>query len=303
MTQHQGSEGPEGQQDQEEHQELLPLDQFLTNVAPGAWRLVEAECLNFSGGPGFALKWPSTLRLYCHADACQGERIFELDQRAFTTVSQPGRSVGIQKYKCKNCERGTKEYSLIGGALAKKPLLLFKLGEFPRFGAPLPQQLLDLAGDDADYLTKGHSAEAQGLGIGAFAYYRRFVDLQKNRLFQRIIQLAELNAGYEELIDELREAKKAQRFKDSMKAISHALPPALLIRNDNPLSLLYNALSANLHGKSDEECLELATAVRAVLAGLVERLDFALADDQGLRSAMTKLANAASKKNNAKETA
>jgi hypothetical protein len=48
--------------------------------------------------------------------------------------------------------------------------------------------------------------------------------------------------------------------------VQHGIPQARLINGHNPLTLLHNALSAGLHEQSDETYLELAQAVRVMLA-------------------------------------
>lgn len=289
------------QQEQEGEQtqpEFLALHEFLLRVAPGDARQVEAVKASAREGPSFAFHWPPRLRLYCPSDRCGGEREFEPKERGLNLVLRPGRTTGIVTYRCRNCGTGHRDYSLLAIVHYKvdSAPVLAKIGEFPMFGGPLPQELLEFAGEAATYLVKGHNSESQGLGVGAFAYYRRFVDVKKNQLFQRIIEVAQLEDGNEDLIADLKAAKKEQRFAESMKAISHALPPVLSISGMNPLSLLYGALSTNLHGKSDRDCLQLATDVRIVLANMAERLANALADQEELRLAVHRLAAAKSKK-------
>ena len=64
------------------------------------------------------------------------------------------------------------------------------------------------------------------------------------------------------MISVLETAKVENQFSRALESVKDAIPPALLINGHNPLTLLYSALSGGLHGKSDEECLELAHAVR-----------------------------------------
>jgi hypothetical protein len=51
-------------------------------------------------------------------------------------------------------------------------------------------------------------------------------------------------------------------------------------------------LSGGLHGKSDEECLELAQAAQVVLAELAERISQSLKDEAELTSAVSRLMQA-----------
>jgi hypothetical protein len=66
----------------------------------------------------------------------------------------------------------------------------FKYGERPPFGPNTPNRLLSLLGDQKDVFLKGKRCEFQGLGIGAFSYYRRVVENQKSRILDEIIKVA-----------------------------------------------------------------------------------------------------------------
>jgi hypothetical protein len=70
----------------------------------------------------------------------------------------------------------------------------------------------------------------------------------------------------------LTAAKNETQFTRAVEVVKHGIPQALLVNGHNPLTLLHKALSEGLHAQTDEECLELATAIRVVLADLVERL-------------------------------
>jgi len=84
--------------------------------------------------------------------------------------------------------------------------------------------------------------------------------------------------------------------------IKDAVPPSLLIDGQhNPVTLLHDSLSKGLHAQSDEENLDLATHVRAVLADLVERVASALKDDSELKSSIAKLRQKAAHSSNRSE--
>jgi len=57
----------------------------------------------------------------------------------------------------------------------------------------------------------------------------------------------------------------------------------------NPLLLLHNALSQGVHTHSEEECLSLATSIRAVLIELADKLAQALKEEKELSDAVAKL--------------
>lgn len=164
-----------------------------------------------------------------------------------------------------------------------------KLGELPQLGPPVSPLVFKLVGPDRDLFLAGRRSENQGLGIGAFAYYRRVVESQKNRIFERIIRIAEKFDLDAELISELRKPQNETQFRKAVEAIKHAMPETLLMNGHNPLQLLYMALSKGIHEQSDEECLSRARDIRIVLTGLADRLAQLLKDEAELSEAVARL--------------
>lgn len=87
----------------------------------------------------------------------------------------------------------------------------------------------------------------------------------------------------------LEDAKKEVQFTKAVEKIADAIPDALRIDGRNPLTLLHQALSRNLHAGSDEQCLEAAHAIRVVLAALAERMSLLLKEDAEVAKAVGKL--------------
>jgi hypothetical protein len=195
------------------------------------------------------------------------------------------------QYACKNCGQTIKSFSLIifglhGGGSA----LAVKVGEWPPFGPKTPPRLLRLLGPDRNLFLRGRRAENYGLGIGAFTYYRRVVENQKNRLLDEIIQVVQkVECSPADIVADLTNAKETFQFTQALKGVKLAIPQVLLVDGHNPLLLLHATLSSGIHDKSDDECLELAQSVRVVLAGLVERIDQALSEKRELTEAVSKL--------------
>jgi hypothetical protein len=167
---------------------------------------------------------------------------------------------------------------------------VFKYGEDPPFGPPIPSKLISLIGPEKDYFLKGRRAENQGLGIGAFAYYRRVLESQKVRIIDEIIKAAKRLSAKEDILNELNQARSETRFHDALQKVKHALPQAIMLNGHNPLTLLHAALSEGLHAQTDEDCLALATKIRIIMAAFAERLSSALEDTAELNSAVAQLA-------------
>jgi hypothetical protein len=165
----------------------------------------------------------------------------------------------------------------------------YKFGEKPAFGVPVPKKLLRLFGSDSQYFLKGRQCENQGLGVGAFAYYRRVVENHKNEILDEIIRVCKTVNAPQSLIEELDNAKKEVSFTAAIDQIKSALPQGLMIHGENPLLALHGALSVGLHNDGDDECLRLAHAVRLVLTDLVERMSILRQENRELHSAVQHL--------------
>jgi hypothetical protein len=128
----------------------------------------------------------------------------------------------------------------------------------PHFLLISPPACESLSGLIRIKFNKGLRSEAQGLGVGAFAYYRQVVENQKDRLIDEIINVANLGNPPPELIAELSEAKGETQFSSAVEKIKHGIPEVLLTGGHNPLTLLHKALSEGLHAGTDDDCLGIA---------------------------------------------
>jgi hypothetical protein len=275
----------------------ISFAEFLESVPPGQIRRISDLVKEYAGNTRYwELRTPQLI-LHCTTDICNGPR----------TYRRTGGDKHFQKnettdlfvsYICSNCRQTTKVFSLHADAKdtahAESFGLAYKYGELPPFGPITPTRLLKLLGDQREFFLKGRRCENQGLGIGAFGYYRRVVEHQRNRIIDEIIKVSAKLGADSEALAELEAAKSETQFAKSVALIKHGIPQALLINGHNPLTLLHNALSAGLHEQTDEICLELAQAVRVVLVDLAERLSQAMKDEAELKSAVSRLLNARS---------
>lgn len=173
----------------------ISFSEFLLTVPPGETRTIEDLAPRRSEGirgESHFLKWPE-LRLHCDNQSCNGARIFR-------RVSGGGVNGSVEsapreffmKFGCSNCRSETKTYSLWACRTTKDGKgKARKYGEFPAFGPRTPNRLLRLIGKDREIFLKGRTSENQGLGIGAFGYYRRVVENQATTIFDEIIKVAE----------------------------------------------------------------------------------------------------------------
>jgi len=197
-------------------------------------------------------------------------------------------------YHCKHCGKSQKVFAIFLNPInvGNGECDAFKFGEFPPFGPPLPSRVLRLIQPDYELFLRGRRCENQGLGIGAFTYYRRVVVNQWTRLIDEILKVANTIGAPKEMTDFLSESKDQTQFSKAVKGVKEAIPPSLLIDGHNPLVLLHGALSQGVHNLPDEECLTLATSIRLVLVELVEKISQALKDEKELHEAVNRILKA-----------
>ena len=272
-------------------EKLTTLKVFLEAIPPSTeiningFKLEKIQYTN-----GLKLEFPS-IELYCSSSNCGGIRFF--DSTDNTTLYTSKRIKAFANYHCRNCKSFFKTYALsLMLNNDDKTAKSFKYGENPSFGPHTPRKTLEITGQEKEYFLKGRQSENQGLGIAAFAYYRRVVENQKSKILDEIIRVSKALAAPQEMLADLENAKKETQFSKAVESIKHGIPQALMIQGHNPLTLLHDALSEGLHAQSDEECLLFATSIRRILSELVEKISIALKDEDELNTAVSVLLKA-----------
>jgi hypothetical protein len=277
--------------DKEAKRPSMSLRDFLEKVHPGVEVDLEDLVEQWDRVRDLGRVRQVAVRLYCGSDDCKREQNFgwSSTQEVYVAVGRP--SDRFLYFWCRNCGRTEKVYSIRFFATSTdKAVRARKLGENPGFGARTMSPRFDaFLGQSREMFFRGRRCEGLGMGIGAFAYFRRVVDAQKNKLLDAILDVcAALNAP-EEIVREIQAAKRETRFSKAVEAIKSALPDALQIDGHSPLTLLYAALSKGLHEMSDEECLEKAQAIRLVLTELLDRVGRLVTEDKELKAAVGRL--------------
>ncbi len=273
----------------EKEERRYSVKEFFEEVAPGRVAIIDnigQLTGTYVGDNKFLLP---EISLYCDEESCAGYRLYE-PTRSFELTANQSKDFFVE-YRCKNCEQKTKTFAVIARLdSGRKNGEMYKYGEVPEFGPPTPSRVVSIIGPEKDYYFKGQRAERQGLGIAAFAYYRRVVENQKNRIFDEIIKTVKrLDPSNEALLAELENAKKETQFSQAVDAIKQGIPQALFINGHNPLTLLHSALSDGLHERTDEECLDLATSIRVILGDFAERLAATVRESAEMKNAVSKI--------------
>lgn len=233
------------------------------------------------------------IQLHCNHEQCNGIRFFRCTTKKDSSIKIDDFEFFYVTYLCSNCQRVEKTFSLAARVEkdSKSHGQCYKFGELPTYGPPVSPKLIKLIGPDRDDFLKGRRCENQGLGVGAFIYYRRVVENQKNRILGEIIKVSEKISADTGKIEILKLALTENQFTKALDMAKDALPESLLINGHSPILLLHSALSEGVHALSDEQCLEIAGSVRVVLGELSERLSQALKDEAELTKALSALMN------------
>jgi hypothetical protein len=269
----------------------VTLSSFLEETPPDGY--VTVIDLKASSSDSKYIEMPDIVH-YCEHERCGGPRNFKPDRNLPASTSW---SFVYSVYTCRNCGSRVVRFAISYYAkVVPTPSSLGtgvfnKIGQVPAFGPPTPSRLITLIGPDRELFLQGRRAENRGLGIGAFAYYRRVVENQKNRIIGEIAKVAKQLGSSPETNALFLAAINETRFSESIAKVKDAIPQALLIGGHNPLILLHSALSKGLHNPemTDAHCLQLAQSIRTILAELAERSSEALKNDKEIQSALSTL--------------
>jgi hypothetical protein len=267
------------------------LAELLQNVplhSPRTVQLVFAK----SRFPEPAL--PGDIYVHCDHERCGGGRRHNL-VRADRSLTDSALYYFIT-YRCSNCTVSEKHFAIrlgVGGPAIISGICS-KIYEEPAFGSPIPKRLFQVIGEaNRDHFLQARRAIARGLGIGAYAYYRRIVENTKFDLVRSVLEVARATNAPVEQIELLQKAQSETQFSkaiDMLREVS-AIPAVLLIDGQNPLALLHDLLSEGIHQLDDGECLARAQDAEVVLCGLADRMQMAVSERKAEKVALSNIRN------------
>lgn len=234
-----------------------------------------------------------SIHMYC--EECESDQTFNLMNRNYDNYLSQTRtvknSVVAALYRCSSCNNFIRYFLFKIDSNAQR---VWKVGQYPPWSITLDSTLEKMLGNHSDYYKKGLISEYQGYGIGAFAYYRRIVEEIIDKL---LTEIADLMTGEEQknYLEAIEKVKQTRVTQEKIEIVKELLPSILRPNGMNPLSLLHGLLSEGLHGKQDEECIEVAVAIREVLVFLVNEVSVRKATAKNFTENMQKLLDRRSK--------
>jgi hypothetical protein len=198
------------------------------------------------------VSFPDTIQLFC-SGRCQKEQTWGNVYRYTGHGGSNDRGIGqLVAYRCRNCQAKRQEYWYVWDDSG-----FWKVGQFPELQEVIEPKLNAALGPSRELYRKAIRSRSFGFGIGAVSYLRRIIEETTERLMDLL---------REEKWDEWSVAEKQQfeharaTYQYSQKiefAAVKILPAKVFANGKDSFTALHNVTSNGLHGKSEEECLEI----------------------------------------------
>jgi hypothetical protein len=232
---------------------------------------------------------PSTLARSC--DNCPAE--------ATTTWVQDQKSNrDMLAYGCAACGKSVVQFVLAwdstrgsrstahGPVSTVERFSLTKVGQVPQWSGRVSKRMQKVLGAEAlGWYRKGCACLAEGLGIGASAYFRRIVEAKTDALLDLVERTARADED-ETALSDLAQARAAFSAAERLGLAANHLPPSLRPGGVNPLKIFYSSLSGPLHNQSEEAACASARAMLDSFSFVFEKLEDSLAAAEQYRQQM-----------------
>lgn len=239
-------------------------------------------------------EFPADLRINLQCPTCaDARRTFAIlndgENRRSDSVDVLADKTGLLPFECTYCQEQRCAFLVhVGKTEETAEWYLIKAGVWPSARPAPSAELAKGLGAAKELFIRGLTAQKFGFGIGAYAYYRRVTEDIIERLLADLRQYAE-EAGDTELVKAIDETASETQASKQIAVVKDLVPKVLRPGGMNPLGALYDALSDGLHGRTDDECLERAEALRVTIEFLVTRLESLVTTPKQYVEAMKKL--------------
>ncbi len=196
------------------------------------------------------------------------------------------------RYQCQSCKDFERRFFIY---VDNDLNFLYKVGQYPEWEIKMDSNLEKVLNKHAKTFRKGLVCEAQGYGIGAFAYYRRITEEIIDELLDSIFDLIDIEHQVE-YKKALKKTKTTRVTQDKIDLVKDLLPSILKPNGTNPLGVLHSQLSEGLHAESDKACLENANHIKIILTYLINQIIQSKESAKNFTNSMKSLLEKKSKK-------
>jgi|TARA_R110002060_G_scaffold78006_1_gene90385 hypothetical protein len=175
------------------------------------------------------------------------------------------------EFTCVSCRKQKHQY-LVEQIVSETEIKMQKYGELPRKKLDRDKALQKFFSDDSENYEKAVICLSHGFGVAAFAYFRRIVENNIDKLLEMIQEDSSRTESNTDILAALEELKKQSPMSDKIAIANNALPVYLKPDGLNPLGRLYQILSEGVHSLSDSDCLARANNIQVCLKYLISEL-------------------------------
>ena len=226
-----------------------------------------------------------TIHMYC--GECESEQTFAMDNdycnRSYM-INSAGKVLNLD-YLCAGCENFNRGFLI---KISDNLDYLMKAGQYPEIDISVDKSVENVLGRHSKLFRKGLVCEAQGYGIGAYAYYRRIVESIIDNLLGDISELIDTE-DKEKYMDVLEQTKQTRQTSEKISLVKDLLPLSLRPGGLNPLGTLYEILSEGIHNKPDDECIGIAKEINLILVYLIKQTSINTKEKKEFTESMKKL--------------
>ncbi len=140
-----------------------------------------------------------------------------------------------------------------------------------------------------NFYFKALKSKNENLGIAAYAYFRRIIELELLNIVRDISKLE--SSDNEKIIELLNKYEASEKVHVIYENIFPFLPKSLQALGENPIKLLYNQTSQGLHTLSDLDCLERAEYIDTLLKFVIKKIHEEKSEILNIRNVIKELKN------------
>jgi hypothetical protein len=194
---------------------------------------------------------PDRLQIDC--PKCDKVQAFELFEKYGVQQTNHRGWGAVARYRCRNCGESTQSYMYVWTVRDK----FYKVGQVPELREKVDQTLLKALGSNGELYRKALRSRAFGFGIGALAYLRRIVEDATDTLLDLLEEDQQKNWSPEQK-EEFKRARTTFQYMQKIEyAADKVLPPDTTVSGRNSFAALHDVTSNGIHGKTEEECIEI----------------------------------------------
>jgi hypothetical protein len=196
--------------------------------------------------------FPETIELFC-AGVCQKEQTFECTHRYAGRGSLNDLGWGqLVEYSCRNCKEKKQKYWYVWRNDG-----FWKVGQVPELQEWIEPNLNTALGQSKNLYRKAIRSRSFGFGIGAVSYLRRIIE-DTTELLMDLLREEKWEEWSAQEREQFEQARKTYQYSQKIDyAAGKILPPKAFANGRDSFAALHDVTSSGLHGKTEEECLQI----------------------------------------------